>query len=111
MIVHDGIHLFKFWLEIGREMQLKRFHDRRHDPLKVWKLSPIDLKALDHWDDYSAARDRMLEASDSSYAPWTVVLANDKKRARLAVIQTVLDTLSISTARTPRRSGRSTTTS
>ncbi len=93
MIVHDGIHLFKFWLDIGREMQLKRFHDRRHDPLKVWKLSPIDLKALDHWDDYSAARDRMLEASDSSYAPWTVVLANDKKRARLAVIQTVLTAL------------------
>ncbi len=93
MIVHDGIHLFKFWLDIGREMQLMRFHARRHNPLKVWKLSPIDLKALDKWDDYSAARDRMLEASDSSYAPWTVVLANDKKRARLAVIQTVLDAL------------------
>ncbi len=93
MIVHDGIHLFKFWLDIGREMQLFRFHDRRHDPLKAWKLSPIDLKALDHWEGYSRARDAMLKATDTSYAPWSIVLSNDKKRARVAVIQTVLDAL------------------
>lgn len=92
-ITRDGIHLFKFWLSIGREMQLKRFHDRRHDPLKVWKLSPIDLKALEKWDDYSKARDTMLERTDSHHAPWTVVRFNDKRRGRLNVIRTVLDAL------------------
>ena len=93
MVVDDGISVFKFWLDIGQEMQLKRFHDRRHDPLKVWKLSPVDLKALDKWDEYSEARDDMLEATDSPHAPWTVILSNDKRRARLAVIQTVLSGL------------------
>jgi polyphosphate kinase 2 len=90
-ITKDGIHLFKFWLSIGREMQLKRFHDRRHDPLKTWKLSPIDLEALDKWDDYSEARDRMLEATDSKHAPWTVIRANDKRRLRINVIRTLLN--------------------
>ncbi|KQN78376.1 polyphosphate kinase 2 [Devosia sp. Leaf64] len=90
-LTRDGIKLFKFWLSIGREMQLKRFHDRRHDPLKTWKLSPIDLEALSKWDDYSKARDRMLERTDSKHAPWTVVRANDKRRLRLNVIRTLLD--------------------
>jgi len=93
MIVDDGIHFFKFWLDIGREMQLKRFHDRRHDPLKVWKLSPIDMEALGRWTAYSAARNEMLEATDSDFAPWTVVRSNDKRRARIAVIQSVLSQL------------------
>jgi polyphosphate kinase len=93
-ITRDGIHLFKFWLSIGREMQLKRFHARRHDPLKVWKLSPIDLEALNKWDAYTEARDRMLERTDTSFAPWTVIRSNDKGRARIAVIQTVLHALS-----------------
>jgi len=93
MIVDDGIHFFKFWLNIGREMQLKRFHDRRHDELKVWKLSPIDLKSLDKWDEYAAARDTMLAATDTSFAPWHVVRANDKRRSRLNVIRTVLSSL------------------
>ena len=92
-ITKDGIHLFKFWLSIGREMQLKRFHDRRHDPLKVWKLSPIDLEALGKWDAYTAARDTMLERTDSTHAPWTIIRANDKRRGRINVIQTVLDRL------------------
>lgn len=90
MLVRDGVHLFKFWLAIGREMQLKRFHDRRHDPLKIWKLSPVDMEALKKYDDYSKARDRMLERTDSKHAPWTVVLNNDKERGRLAIIRTVL---------------------
>lgn len=90
MLVDDGIYLFKFWLEIGREMQLKRFHARRHDPLKVWKLSPVDLKALGQWDEYTKARDQMLPATDTPQAPWTVIRANDKKRARLNVIRTIL---------------------
>ncbi len=92
-ITRDGIHLFKFWLSIGQQMQLKRFHDRRHDPLKVWKLSPVDIKALHKWDAYSEAADRMLSRTDSDHAPWTVIRANDKRRARLNVIRSVLDRL------------------
>ncbi|MGV8954881.1 MAG: polyphosphate kinase 2 [Cypionkella sp.] len=90
-ITKDGIHLFKFWLSIGKEMQLKRFHDRRHDPLKVWKLSPVDLEALGKWDAYSKARDEMLKRTDKAHARWTVIRANDKRRGRLNVIRTVLD--------------------
>jgi polyphosphate kinase 2 len=90
MLVNDGIHLFKFWLSIGREMQMKRFHDRRHDPLKRWKLSPVDLEAFAKFDAYSDARTRMFEETHSDHAPWTVILNNDKKRGRLAAIQTVL---------------------
>jgi polyphosphate kinase 2 len=90
MLVKAGIVLFKFWLDIGREMQLKRFHERRHDPLKIWKLSPIDYAALGKWDDYTRARDRSLKATHTKRAPWTVVLANDKRRARLNIIRHVL---------------------
>lgn len=90
MIVDEGIHLFKFWLNIGREMQLKRFHDRRHDPLKIWKLSPMDIAALTKWKDYTKARDSMLAATHTPHAPWTVVKANDKRRARINVIRHLL---------------------
>ncbi|MEQ1769377.1 MAG: polyphosphate kinase 2 [Devosia sp.] len=90
MLVRDGIHLFKFWLAIGKETQLKRFHARRHDPLKVWKISPIDLAAVAKWDDYTKAANTMFEATHNDDTPWTVVLANDKRRARLEVIRTVL---------------------
>jgi polyphosphate kinase 2 len=90
MLVNDGIHLFKFWLAIGREMQLKRFHDRRHDPLKVWKLSPVDMKALEKFDDYSVARDRMFAETHTDDAPWRVILNNDKQRGRLAILRSVL---------------------
>ncbi|MEO5807383.1 polyphosphate kinase 2 [Devosia sp.] len=93
-ITNDGIHLFKFWLSIGREMQFKRFHDRRHDVLKQWKLSPVDMKALEKWDEYSVARDAMLRRTDSAHAPWTVVRFNDKRRGRLNLIRIVLDRLS-----------------
>jgi polyphosphate kinase 2 len=93
MLAEDGIQLFKFWLSIGREMQMKRFHDRRHDPLKRWKLSPVDLKAIEKFDEYSAARDRMLAATHTDRAPWTVVLGNDKRRERLNVIRSVLHRL------------------
>ncbi len=93
LIVDDGIHFFKFWLNIGREMQLKRFHDRRHDPLKVWKLSPMDIAALTKWDDYSKKRDQMLEKTHTKDAPWTVVRANDKRRARVNIIRHILQSL------------------
>lgn len=93
LLVRDGIVLVKFWLEIGREMQLKRFHERRHDPLKIWKLSPIDIKALAKWDDYTIARDRMMAASHTKHSPWIVIRSNDKKRARLEAIRHVLGRL------------------
>jgi polyphosphate kinase 2 len=93
MLVEDGIRLFKFWLDIGREMQLKRFHERRHNPLKIWKLSPVDYAAMTKWSDYTGARDEMLRETDTKKAPWTVVLANDQKRARLNVIRHMLSAI------------------
>ena len=90
MPVREGIHLFKFWLNIGQEMQLKRFHDRRHNPLKVWKLSPMDIASLKKWGDYTQKRNLMLEHTHSNHAPWTVVRANDKRRARLNLIRHLL---------------------
>lgn len=90
MIVKEGIYFFKFWLTIGQEMQLKRFHDRRHNPIKIWKLSPIDIKALSMWDDYGDVRDLMFEKTHTRETPWTVVRSNDKRRARLNVIRTML---------------------
>ncbi|MCW5706994.1 polyphosphate kinase 2 [Shinella sp.] len=93
MIVAEDIQLFKFWLNIGREMQLKRFHDRRHDPLKVWKLSPMDIAALNKWGDYTDKRDRMLKETHTDHAPWIVIRANDKRRARINLIRHILGTL------------------
>ncbi|KKX31887.1 polyphosphate kinase 2 [Rhizobium sp. LC145] len=92
-IVDEGILFHKFYLSIGREMQLKRFHDRRHDPLKVWKLSPMDIAALNKWDDYTEKRDVMLERTHKDQAPWVVVRANDKRRARINVIRHILRSL------------------
>ena len=93
LIVDDKIHFFKFWLNIGRELQLKRFHDRRHDPLKTWKLSPMDIAALTKWKDYTQMRDLMIEKTHTKFAPWTVVRANDKRRARLNIIRHILLTI------------------
>jgi polyphosphate kinase 2 len=90
MIREDGIYLFKFWLNIGREMQLDRFHDRAHSKLKSWKFSPIDIAGMAKWDDYTRARDEMMERTHSADSPWTVIRANDKRRARLAAIRRVL---------------------
>jgi len=92
-LVDDGIHLSKFWLNISHETQLKRFHDRRHDPLKTWKFSPIDVAGMSRWDDYTAARDAMLERTHSQVSPWIVVRANDKRRARLGVMARILRSL------------------
>lgn len=91
MLVRDGIHLFKFWLSIGRETQLKRFHSRRHDPLKQWKISDIDIAALGKWDSYTDAAHRMLTQTHTPETPWRVVLSNDKLRARLEIIRSVLE--------------------
>lgn len=90
MIRNEGIHFFKFWLNIGRETQLERFHDRRWSPLKSWKFSPIDIAGITKWDDYTKARDLMVERTHKEFAPWIIVRANDKRRARLAVMQRIL---------------------
>ncbi len=93
MLVNDGVHLFKFWLNISQEMQIKRFHERRQNPLKSWKLSPIDIKALGKWHDYTKARDEMLLNTHTAHAPWTIVRSNDKRRARINAMRYFLSNL------------------
>ena len=83
MLVRDGIHLFKFWFSVTREEQRRRFDSRATDPLKRWKLSPIDKASLNKWDDYTEAKEAMFFYTDTADAPWTIVKSNDKKRARL----------------------------
>ena len=90
MLADDGITLVKLWLSIGRAEQLRRFLDRESDPLKQWKLSWIDVEGLKRWDAYSEAIGETLERSHTKAAPWTVIRADDKRRARIAAIQTVL---------------------
>ncbi|MEM9234793.1 MAG: polyphosphate kinase 2, partial [Pseudomonadota bacterium] len=92
-LARDGIHLFKFWLAIGRETQMARFHSRAHDPLRVWKLSDMDIAALSRWEDYTRVRDLMLRTTHTSVAPWTVIRMNDKRRGRLNLIRTMLKAL------------------
>jgi polyphosphate kinase 2 len=93
MLVRDGIRLFKFWLTIGRPMQIRRFHRRRHDPLKQWKLSEIDLAAIPKWDAYTEAKEDLFRHTHTDAAPWTVVRANDKRRTRLNAIRHVLSAI------------------
>jgi polyphosphate kinase 2 len=90
LLVRDGIKLFKFYLTIGREMQLQRFYERREDPLKQWKLSDIDIASLSKYNDYTAAEVEMFRFTHTAAAPWTVVRANDQRRARLETIRHVL---------------------
>jgi polyphosphate kinase 2 (PPK2 family) len=90
MLVDEGIHLFKFWLNVGRAEQLRRMLARESDPLKQWKLSSIDVKGLAKWDAYSDAIQETLSRSHSRHASWTVVRSDDKRRARLNAIKTVL---------------------
>ena len=90
MMVDEGILLFKFWLEVDRAEQLKRFLDREEDPLKQWKLSQIDIDGLAKWKDYTAAIDETMAKTHFPEAPWTMILSTDKMRARIAAIQTVL---------------------
>jgi polyphosphate kinase 2 len=89
-IVEGGIILIKFWLEVSNEEQERRFLARISDPLRQWKLSPMDLPSRSRWYDYSRARDTMLDATDSKHAPWHVLRSDDKKRARLNCISHLL---------------------
>ncbi len=90
MLKHDGIVLKKIWLSVGRAEQLRRFLERESDPLKQWKLSDIDVRGLARWDDYTKAIVEMFEKSHTEIAPWTVVLAEDKRRSRINVMRAVL---------------------
>jgi polyphosphate kinase 2 len=89
-IVDSGVILIKFWLEVSEEEQTRRLQDRVDDPRKIWKLSPMDLKSYSRWYDYSRARDDMFAATDVPHAPWYVVSSDDKRRARLNVINHIL---------------------
>ncbi|WP_170417976.1 polyphosphate kinase 2 [Ruegeria arenilitoris] len=93
MMVRSGIQLYKYWFSVTRDEQLRRFKSRETDPLKQWKLSPIDKASLDKWDDYTEAKEAMFFYTDTADAPWTIVKSNDKKRARLNCMRHFLSTL------------------
>jgi len=90
-IIERGIHLIKYWFDVGMEVQEERFRSRMTDPRKIWKLSPMDLASYDRWYDYSKARDAMFEATDTDPSPWNIVRADSKKRARLNCITHLLE--------------------
>jgi polyphosphate kinase 2 (PPK2 family) len=89
-IVESGIILIKIWLEVGMAEQERRFEARLHDPLRQWKLSPMDLESYSRWYEYSRARDQMLAATDTPHAPWFILRSDQKKRARLNGIAHIL---------------------
>lgn len=93
MLVRDGILLFKYWFSVTRDEQRRRFKARETDPLKQWKLSPIDKASLDKWDDYTEAKEAMFFYTDTADAPWTIIKSNDKKRARLNCMEHFLNSL------------------
>ncbi len=93
MMVRSGIRLYKYWFSVTRDEQKRRFDSRKTDPLKRWKLSPVDLASLSKWDDYTEAKEAMFFYTDTADAPWTIVKSNDKKRARLETMRHFLSTL------------------
>ncbi|MEP7283170.1 MAG: polyphosphate kinase 2 [Rubrivivax sp.] len=93
LLIDDGILLFKYWLTVDQAQQEERFAERQKDPLKRWKLSPIDVQARAKYDEYGQARARMLDATHTKHAPWTLVDFNDQKRGRLTLIRDLLDRL------------------
>ena len=97
-IVESGVLLLKYWLEVTMDEQTRRLKARIDDGRKIWKLSPMDLKSYSRWYDYSRARDDMFEATDSSWAPWYAVRSDDKRRARLNIIQHMLSRIPYETA-------------
>ena len=93
MLVRSGVKLFKYYLDISKAAQMRRLEDRKSDPLKRWKISPIDNQAINNWKAYSAARNEMLARTHTSMAPWTLVHADDKRQARLNIIKDLLGRL------------------
>jgi polyphosphate kinase 2 len=92
-MIESGMILIKIWLEVGKKEQEKRFAARVDDPLRQWKLSPMDVESYTRWDDYSKARDAMFKATDTKHAPWYVVRSDDKRKARLNIISHILDSI------------------
>lgn len=92
-LVEHGIHLTKFWLDVSRNEQKRRFKQRRVDPVRRWKLSPVDIASLDRWDDYTAAIEEMFRKTESPVAPWTIIRSDDKRRARLNAIRVFLHSI------------------
>jgi polyphosphate kinase 2 len=110
-ITEGGIILIKIWLEVGQQEQERRFEARIEDPLRQWKLSPMDIESYKRWYDYSRARDLMLKMTDSKHAPWHIVRSDDKRRARLNCISHILDRIPAKrvtrpTVRLPKRSSK-----
>ena len=101
-IVDSGVLLVKYWLEVSEDEQTRRLKARISDGRKIWKLSPMDLKSYSRWYDYSRARDEMIQATDSSWAPWYVAQSNDKKRARLNIITHLLKLIPYEDTRRPK---------
>lgn len=93
MLTRSGIKLFKYWFSVTQDEQKKRFQAREHDPLKHWKLSPIDRASLERWDDYTEAKEAMFFYTDTADAPWTIIKSSDKKRARINCMQHFLGSL------------------
>lgn len=92
-LVEHGIHLTKFWLDVSRDEQKRRFKQRRVDPVRRWKLSPVDIASLDRWDDYTAAIEEMFRKTESPVVPWTIIRSDDKRRARLNAIRVFLHSI------------------
>ena len=90
MLISSGIQLIKYWFSVSPEEQIKRFQDRIDDPTKGWKLSPMDLESVNRWDDYSKAKDKMLEHTDTESSPWYLVESDNKKKARINCISHLL---------------------
>jgi polyphosphate kinase 2 len=93
MLVRSGILLYKYWFSVTQDEQRKRFESRKSDPLKQWKLSPVDQASIDKWDDYTEAKEAMFFYTDTADAPWTIIKSDDKKRARLNCMRHFLSTL------------------
>ena len=91
MLVESGVHVTKFWFSVTQSEQRTRFIIRQVDPVRQWKLSPIDLESLDKWDAYTAAKEQIFRRTDTDVAPWTTIKSNDKKRARLNAMRYFLD--------------------
>jgi polyphosphate kinase 2 (PPK2 family) len=93
MLYEDGVELVKFWFSISKDVQNQRFESRRQDPLKQWKISPVDDRAQENWDLYTKYKDEMFSKTHTSYSPWIIVRANDKKKARLESMRYLLSAL------------------
>jgi polyphosphate kinase len=102
MLIEDGILLRKYWFSVSEDEQLRRFKARRNDPVRQWKLSPMDLESLNRWDDYSRARDEMMAYTDKPHSPWFLVESDIKKHARLNMMAHLLSTIDYHNVKMPK---------